>query len=173
MPQIISQAEWPSQYNQIKPIWLAGLYANDPTIILMKQPPDCKTAIHKSVLTMNSSMCPEFICIMDGRPHKAQLQTTTSKAPMCNSNPKPGLQHICSESNTIHPLLPFMGVHLGRPHCPPTLGWPPLPPSTPMPQMLSPQPKRTMRETMNPNLIRYSNSSSPCLRSPSHQKRNN
>lgn len=37
-------------------------------------------------------------------PHKAQLQTTSSKAHMWNSILKPGLQHICSESNTIHPL---------------------------------------------------------------------
>lgn len=45
----------------------------------MKQSRDCKTAIHKDVLTVNSSMCPEFVCIMDGvlgvrtNPHYRQL----------------------------------------------------------------------------------------------------
>lgn len=132
MPQIISQGEWPSQCNQIRPIWLAGLCANDSTIILMKQSQDCKTAIHRNVLTMNSSMCPEFVCIMDGvstKPSNRQLGVK----PICVIPFWSQAYSIYAQNLTpsIHSCASWVSIWKG--HAARPLGWPPLPPSSPVP----------------------------------------
>lgn len=143
----------------------------------MKQSQDRKTAIHKNVLMMNSSMCPEFVWFMDGVPTKLNYRPLAVK-PMCAipswsqvcsiyaQNLTPSI-HSCPSwvstwgGHTVPP--PWAGLHYPQVHkcfrcCRPSpkqrgRQWAPTLLDIPIPPPLAPGPLPTRREMTQMTVI--------------------
>ena len=145
MPQIMSQAGWPSRCNRVRPIWLSGLCFNGLTIS-MGPTLDCEAAIHK----MSLQLAQNLYALWTESPHSSVMDATCSFArlttddPMepteiCSSGrractcgaPERGLQHTHAAAPTPHVSPPGKALP----------GWPPSPSSRPEPQTTWPWPK--------------------------------